>query len=264
MKSEGKKKEQAPYKIVLNATYGICKDKYSQAYDPRQANNVCINGQLMLLDLLEKLEGHCTLIQSNTDGLIIQIPDTDKDFEIIDDICYEWENRTNMSLGFDIITEIYQKDVNNYVFIDNKQEVERKGSYVKSLSKLDNDLPIINKSLIDYMVNKIPIEVTINNCDDLLMFQKICKITNKYKYLLHGEKALNEKTIRVFASIKETDKGIYKLHKNKEKPDKFPNTPEQCFIENGDVKNKKVPDYLDIKWYIDLAYKRLKDFGFKY
>ena len=99
LKKAGKKKEQAPYKIVLNGTYGICKDKYSKAYDPRQANNVCINGQLLLLDLIEKIENHCELIQSNTDGLIIQIDE--KDFDLIDDICYEWEKRTRMSLGFD-------------------------------------------------------------------------------------------------------------------------------------------------------------------
>ena len=62
LKKAGKKAEQAPYKIILNSTYGICKDPSSAAYDPRQANNVCVNGQLLLLDLLEHLEGwidHC-------------------------------------------------------------------------------------------------------------------------------------------------------------------------------------------------------------
>ena len=59
LKKAGKKKEQAPYKIILNATYGICKDVDSSAYDPRRANEVCVNGQLLLLDLLEHLEGHC-------------------------------------------------------------------------------------------------------------------------------------------------------------------------------------------------------------
>ena len=68
LKKAGKEKEQAPYKIILNSTYGICKDQFNPAYDPRRANEVCINGQLLLLDLLEHLEGHCELIQSNTDG----------------------------------------------------------------------------------------------------------------------------------------------------------------------------------------------------
>ena len=54
---------QAPLKIILNSTYGAMKDKYNPMYDPRQANNVCVFGQLLLLDLIEHLEGHCDLIQ---------------------------------------------------------------------------------------------------------------------------------------------------------------------------------------------------------
>lgn len=60
---KAKNSMQAPLKIVLNSTYGIMKDKSNPMYDPRQANNICINGQLLLVDLLEKLEGHCELIQ---------------------------------------------------------------------------------------------------------------------------------------------------------------------------------------------------------
>ena len=115
LKKAGKKKEQAPYKIILNGTYGICKDKYSKAYDPRQANNVCINGQLMLLDLLEHLEGYAEIIQSNTDGIILQVPDNEKAIQKMKDICQEWMDRTKMGLGFDEISEIWQKDVNNYI-----------------------------------------------------------------------------------------------------------------------------------------------------
>jgi DNA polymerase len=180
LKAAGKKAEQAPYKIILNATYGICKDPYSSAYDPRQANNVCVNGQLLLLDLLEHLEGHCELIQSNTDGLIIQIDDTDEAFDKVDDICFEWESRTGMSLGFDVITEIWQKDVNNYLFKFDNGEIERKGAYVKPLNNLDNDLPILNKAVVDYIVNGVPVEKTIGDCDDLKQFQKIVKVSKKY------------------------------------------------------------------------------------
>ncbi len=92
LKRAGKKKEQAPYKIVLNATYGIFKDKYSSAYDPKRANEVCVNGQLLLIDLIDKLEAieGFELIQSNTDGLIVKIPDTDKHFEQLDNVCFEF------------------------------------------------------------------------------------------------------------------------------------------------------------------------------
>lgn len=262
---------QAPYKIVLNATFGICKDKYSSAYDPKQANNICINGQLLLLDLIEHLElvPSFELIQSNTDGLIIKIDK--KDFELTKSVCNEWENRTRMGLGYDYITEIWQKDVNNYLFTDdsytgklNKKGdydgLERKGSYVKSLNSLDNDLPIVNKSLINYFLFNIQPEETINSCYDLIEFQKIVKVSGKYKYALHGDKILKEKILRVFASRSKVDKGVYKVHNNKDTPDKIANTPERCFIENGDLNGVKVPRKLDKQYYINLAKKRISDF----
>ena len=114
------KKAQLPYKKMLNALSGAMKDKNNPAYDPRNNNIMCINGQLMLLDLIEHLEiiPEFELVQSNTDGLIVMIPDTDKAFEMLDDICYSWECRMStklcdIRLETDQISEIYQKDVNN-------------------------------------------------------------------------------------------------------------------------------------------------------
>lgn len=54
---------QAPRKIVLNGTFGASKDKYNKLFDPRKANELCISCQLFLIDLIEKLEGKCELIQ---------------------------------------------------------------------------------------------------------------------------------------------------------------------------------------------------------
>lgn len=263
LKKAGKKKEQAPYKIVLNGTYGICKDKYSLAYDPRQANNVCINGQLLLLDLIEKLEAidGFELIQSNTDGLIVKIPNTDAAFAQADDICYEWETRTRMGLSFDFIERIVQKDVNNYVFIDKHGKLECKGAYVKQTSKLDNDMPILNKALVDYIAYNIPIEVTINECNDLIQFQKIVKVSSKYLAGVYNGEVQTDRTFRVFASTDENDGYIGKIKSVGATVEKFANTPDNCFILNGDVNGVKIPSRLNKQWYIDLAKKRLNDYG---
>ena len=261
LKKAGKKAEQAPYKIILNATYGICKDPTSSAYDPRNANNVCINGQLLLLDLLEHLEGHCEIIQSNTDGLIIQIPDSDEAFAAVDDICYEWESRTGMELGFDTITEIFQKDVNNYLFRFESGKIERKGAWLKELNELDNDLPILNKALVDYMTDGIPVEKTILECNQLKEFQKIVKVSNKYICGWHNGKYLQDKTFRVFASTDLTDTYIGKVKASKQTADKFGNTPDHCFIWNDSVKDVKTPAKLDKQYYIDIAKARLQAFG---
>ena len=263
LKKAGKKKEQAPYKIILNATYGICKDPNNPMYDPRRANEVCVNGQLLLLDLLEHLEGHCEIIQSNTDGIILRIPDTDEDFETIDDICYEWECRTGMELGFDTITEIWQKDVNNYVFKFADGKIERKGAYVKELSDLDNDLPIVNTALVECMVNGVPVEDTINDCNELKQFQKIYKVSSKYKSAWHNYHTMSDKTYRVFASKNQDDTYLGKVKEKKgiDAVEKFANCPDHCFIDNDDVNAKPVPEHLDKQFYINIAKKRLKQFG---
>lgn len=262
LKRAGKKKEQAPYKIVINGTFGISKDPTSPAYDPRQANNVCINGQLLLVDLIEKLEAvpGFELVQSNTDGLIIWIPDTDEAFNMTDDICYEWEKRTGMKLAFDVITEIYQKDVNNYVFRFENGKIERKGSYVQEANPLKNDLTIVNTALVEYMMNGTPIETTINNCDDLNLFQKVVKISAKYLRAWHNNAWLKDKTFRVFASTNPKDTAIYKQKSVGANLEKFANTPEHCIIYNSAI----TPDLtlpIDKNYYISLAKKRLKDYG---
>lgn len=261
LKKAGKKKEQAPYKIILNSTFGITNDPYSLAYDPRRNHEVTINGQLLLLDLLEKLDGHCELIQSNTDGLIIQIPDTDEAFDKIDDICYEWEQRTRMSLGFDIITEIWQKDVNNYCFKFESGKYETKGAYVKELNPLDNDLPIVNEAMVKYMTENIPVEETVKNCHELIKFQKIVKVSSAYLRGWHNNKFLTDKTFRVFASNDENDTYIGKQKKEGATIEKFANTPEHCFIDNENIKEKEIPKKLNREWYISLTNERLKQFG---
>lgn len=262
LKRAGKKKEQAPYKIVINGTFGISKDPTSPAYDPRQANNICINGQLLLVDLIEKLEAvpGFELVQSNTDGLIIWIPDTDEAFDMTDDICYEWEQRTGMKLAFDVITEIYQKDVNNYVFRFENGKIERKGSYVQEANPLKNDLTIVNTALVEYMMNGTPIETTINNCDDLNLFQKVVKVSAKYLRAWHNDEWLKDKTFRVFASKNPKDTAIYKQKSVGANLEKFANTPEHCIIYNSAI----TPDLtlsIDKGYYISLARKRLKDYG---
>lgn len=251
---------QLPLKLVLNGTYGAMKDKNNPLYDPRQANRVCVYGQLLLLDLIEKLEQHCQIIQSNTDGILIKM-NRYEDFDMIDDICYDWEKRTHLKLEFDEYRKVFQKDVNNYIIVDANGEYKSKGGYVKKLNNLDYDLPIVNKALINYMVNDVPVEKTIGECDDLKEFQLVSKISGKYTHILHGDKVVKEKCIRMFASNLSSDKGVQKVHAVTGRPAKMPNSPEQCFIYNDEVNGVKVPSKLDKQWYIDMANKRLADFG---
>ena len=262
-KRKGDKKARQPFKIMDNAISGQMKQKSSALYDPMSNNSICINGQLLLLDLVEHIEPYCELIQNNTDGIIVKLKDYEHDFDVLDDVVYEWEQRTGMKMDFDtFIGTIYQKDVNNYLLIDRQTgAIKAKGGYVMKLNDLSYDLPIINKALVDYMVKGIPVSRTINDCQELREFQLVSRISSKYTHILYGDKPIKEKCIRVFASKDSSDPGVKKVHATRKTTAKLTNSPEHCFIFNDEVKGVTVPDRLDRQWYINFANKRLSDFG---
>ena len=265
-KLAGDKKARQPFKIMDNAISGQLKQASSTMYDPMSNNSICINGQMLLLDLIEHLEPYVDLVQNNTDGIVFKVRDYDRDFDIIDDIVYEWEQRTGMKMEFDtFFGEIFQKDVNNYCLIDHETGAAKsKGGYLKKLSPLDYDLPIVNAALNNYMIKKIPVEKTINECDSMIEFQKIVKLSGKYKSAWHNGKRLKERCFRVFASKDRSDGFIGKQKTDGATIEKFANTPENCFIFNNSVNGVKVPENLDKQWYVSLAKKRLEQFGVVY
>lgn len=272
LKKAGKKDEQAPYKIILNSTFGITNQEYSKAYDPQRNHDVCINGQLMLLMLLERLEGTCELIQSNTDGIIVDC--TGYDQGKVEEICHQWEKDTKMGLSFDQVSEIWQKDVNNYLIrFDNGKE-EAKGAYVKFNKELDNDMSIVNEAVREGLrqMSWEAIENYIlshNSPEDLVKFQKIVKLSSRYSHVYFGQNEIrNHKCFRVFAV---TDGEIISKAKSREGThEKYANTPESATIVFGDLGDKDLRDVMgrnfgiesvDKQYYIELAKNRAMDFG---
>ena len=272
LKKAGKKQEQAPYKIILNSTFGITNQEFSKAYDPQRNHDVCINGQLMLLMLLEMLEGTCELIQSNTDGIIVDC--TGRDQAKVEEICHQWEQITKMGLSFEQVDEIWQKDVNNYLIrFDNGKE-EAKGAYVKFNSELDNDLSIVNEAVREGL-RKMSFEAINdyieghNQPEDLVKFQKIVKLSSKYSHVYFGYNEIpNHKCFRVFAVC---DGEIISKAKNREGThEKYANTPESATIVFGDLADENLTDIMgrrfgignvDKEYYIELARSRAMDFG---
>lgn len=193
-------------------------------------------------------------LSANTDGILVKIKKTD--FDQFDDLVFEWEERTGLSMSFDFYQKIFQKDVNNYIIVDTEGKYKSKGAYVKELNPLDNDLPIVNKAVVDYFVHEIPVEKTINECDEMIQFQKVVKISGKYDYAIYGKKRQSEKVFRLFAS--KDGKQLMKVKKGT--PSKIAYTPDICKIVNSDVSKEKVPAWIDRSWYCELAKKRIADY----
>lgn len=274
LKSEKNPKNKA-LKPMINGVYGAGKDRNNPSYDPLMANLTCIFGQMFILDLIDKLEPYCRLLQTNTDGIFVLCENEEMKNKVIE-ITNQVGKRLKMEFEIDEYTKLIQKDVNNYIAVKQNGELECKGAMVKFNKPIDNDLPILNDAVRNYLAYNIPVEQTINECNEYIKFQKVIKLSAKYKEIWYGNglsgkdnkitsingELLKGKVHRVFASKRQSDGSIYKLkiEKGVKSYEQFANTPTHLFIDNEDVHDKSIPEYLDKEYYINEAKKRIDMF----
>lgn len=101
------------HRVVVNGTYGAMSiNEDNPLYDMRQVNNICVNGQLFMLDLIEKLENSGELLYANTDRLIYKVNDYSK----FQNECEKWSERTKLNLEIEEISNFKQKGLFHYEF----------------------------------------------------------------------------------------------------------------------------------------------------
>ena len=258
--------KQQIYKILLNATFGASKFKGNDLYDPVQVNNICINGQLLLTDLIMDLKDLTVVIQSNTDGIYFAYDP--KDLNEIIRICKEWEQRYNLTLDYKYANKIIQRDVNSYAirFEDGKVKAKGRFKYFKGGEFDRNNLAIIDKAMTDYYINDIPISETLMNeyrNNNMSLFQQIAKMGKTYsqiKHVVNNEYQDVQKINRIFATHDKKYGGIFKIKKDEETGtesyQKIANASDNVIIHNEDLatfdKGK-----LDLKYYKALIEKNM-------
>lgn len=210
----------------------------------------------MLLQLIEDLE-QFDLIQSNTDGLIYKIHKND--FDTLDKIVKAWEKRSKMTMEYDFTTMLVQRDVNNYIAVFENGAIERKGGAVKASKECDYDLPVVKEAIVEYFVHRVPVDEYIMNENKLKPFMKTYKLSSAYNHVLYGDEKQQGKIFRVFASRSRKDKCLYKQKEGKNK-EKFAGCPEYCKIINEDIRDMKVPNWLNRNWYIEMAKNEIAKF----
>ena len=291
------KDKAARYKLILNTTSGCMKDKFKKLYDPEYNTKMCMLGQLSLMDLVFRLRNvkkrkkpawalsddyrleptkdvseyyeYFKLIQSNTDGIALELL-TDDAEDIIDDICKVWEEDWRFSLEKTVADNLYEKDVNNYVFRDSDGKIKVKGAYVTKYSE-DNEqdtLAILAQAVVNYFLEGTDIRTTICNPENLATdYQMIKKLGGMYDTPTwkreYGDEIV-QKVNRIFPSTDLKNGGLYKHKKSKDIGvlDKVEGTPEHVLIYNHDIRGKKIGelDDIDYEWYITEAQKRINDF----
>lgn len=258
-------------KLVVNTVSGAMKAKFSKLYDERNNNWMCITGQLLLIDLIEKLEPYITLIQSNTDGIFF-IP---HDKEACDKEIQKWMDKTGLILEKTVGTDIYQKDVNNYIFVKEDGGVTCRGAYIaqyyneNGLFQCRRNNDIIDEGIVNYLVyNKDPHDTVFRPELKLWRYQIVKKIGGMYKacaYEVDGKIIPTpNRCNRVFAARNHEKYGKVKKMKNgKETWDNVESLPEHCIIINEDIRGVTVGDRIndiDLTWYENEIKRKIVDF----
>lgn len=124
-------------KLANNGVFGNSNNEYSPFLDPKFTFGITINGQLQLLQLAEYLclVPGVELIQANTDGITAIVPrDVEPFFQLW---CNEWEAISGLKLEHATYDRMWIRDVNNYIAIDDKGKIKRKGAYWYPLTDED-------------------------------------------------------------------------------------------------------------------------------
>lgn len=174
-------------KIVINSFFGKGLSEYSWLHDPKFAFSVTINGQLMIIMLLEKLiSAGFNVISCNTDGITSKIPRNRLDE--YNEICDEWMKYTKLELEDTIYKKYIRRDVNNYIALTDKGKIKVKGDFdsVKPINKAC-DMLVVPKAIEAFFIKGILVEEFIKGHKDIYDFcisQKVDSgYTPEYHYL---------------------------------------------------------------------------------
>ena len=261
LKHQGKEEEQAPYKLILNLTYGLLNNKYSQINNPHLAYSICIYGQISLYVLAQRLAAiGADILNINTDGVAYNYEGDEDEL-----IKRQWESDFGLKLATDLFDKWIQLDVNNYIALEDNGNITTKGGYVNKYHKpkyfANNDIRIVQIALVNHVLyGKDVAETIMENLHDPVLYQYILHPGHTYRGVVNShdsDNILPTKTNRVFATKKQG------LEIVKKRMDgglvKFADAPDNMFLWNKDVKDlTNFKDIIDLQWYYDLTMKNLE------
>ena len=204
-KRTGQKVKNLFLKIVLNSPTGKMQQEVSWMYDPFNVFKIRINGQLIMLMLVDRLlELGCEIIQVNTDGVVYRAKNQLR--EGIERAIHEVETITQLMFEIDEYEAFYQYAINDYFGVEkgysethDPKLIEKKGMFITD-TKLGKGLApvVIPKAVINYFLTKQPVDEFIVKDKDIRDFLMSQAVDKKFK-VVHGEKPI-QRINRFYAS----------------------------------------------------------------
>ena len=116
-------------KLLLNSTSGKFGDRYSVLFDPAAYLTVTLSGQLMLIDLIERLDAAgARVLSANTDGLFVKVP---RDTRHWRKALKRWQADTQMTLEDDPLKRLAILASNRFATLSRTGAISRKGAGLK-------------------------------------------------------------------------------------------------------------------------------------
>lgn len=255
-KHSGKAKKNDVLKYALNAITGKMQQEVSWLYDPFTVFKIRINGQLILLMLVDKLlELGCKIVQVNTDGVmyVAKKADANRVQEAISNI----EQLTQLTFESDNYEAFYQYAVNDYFGIKDGYSqskdpklIEKKGMFITKIALGKGMSPVvIPKAIINYFLTKEPVSSYIQRQTDIHDFLMSQRTDKKFKVEYGDEKI--QRINRYYAST--NGKYLFKQNEEGEYTNLLTKSGVTVInkITDSSTENKKI----NYKYYISEAQK---------
>lgn len=263
-KHSGQKLKSDALKLTLNSVTGKMQQETSWMYDPFSVFKIRINGQLVLLMLVDRLlELGCEIVQVNTDGVMYVAK---KDLsDRIGEAIKEVEDITKLSFEADRYEAFYQYKVNDYFGVvagwsetHDPKLIEKKGMFITE-NRLGKGMApvVIPKAVINYFLTKEPIADYIKRQTDIKDFLMTQRVDKKFT-VEHGDVPV-QRISRYYASTN----GCY-LYKVKDEDGV--KSYEHMLAKSGVTILNKMDDRpiqerkINYKYYISEANKIVADF----
>ena len=270
-KRNGNKVKNETLKLALNGLSGNLQNEHNFCYSPMTVMKIRMNGQLMLLMLIEMLLNSidCKILQANTDGIfILRRLDQEEKFK---ETCKNWETITKLNLEEDQFEAFYQFAINDYLAISkgykdthNPKLLKKKGLFIDTISLGKGMKPLIIPEAINKcLADNIPVEETIKNCKDLNKFLTYQKVNKSYSVEYNNELITHINRYYVSKS------GYYLFKckvdpKTKERNNYISMLKDTSVIIANDLNQfKEFPKDIDYNYYIKEALKIVNSFKYK-
>ena len=263
-KHSGQKLKNLALKLTLNSVTGKMQQEESWMYDPFNVFRIRINGQLILLMLVDRLlELNCEIVQINTDGVMFIAKKTAKDE--IQETVSEVERITQLTFESDDYEAFYQYAVNDYFGVVDGYEqshdpelIEKRGMF-RTEPVLGKGLAptVIPKAVINYFLTKQPVSEFIRQQTDIHDFLMSQRTDKKFK-VRHGDRFV-QRINRYYAST--NGYSLYKVDKDGKE--------ENMLTKSGVTILNKMDDlpiterHVNYNYYISEANKIIADLSYQ-